>query len=162
MPDLRARLAEAVREGIVSPDRFRTDEQGHYHVDEDEDAIRRMCVTAWRTAMRRRPVEAVLLCGAPASGKTTWLQQHRRRDTLYYDGTCGQPGMRALLCQIARERGIEPRIVWLNTPLHECLERNARRMRKTPEDMVRRIHRAIASRPPHEAHVDLYPPPSAR
>lgn len=161
MLDLRARLAEAVREGIVSPDRMRTDARGVYHDDADDVQVRNACITAWRAALKRKPLGAVLLCGAPGSGKTTWLQQHRRRDTLYYDGTCAHPRTRALLCKIAREHGVEPRIVMLATPLAECLRRNAQRSRRTPEDVVRRIHRAIADGPPHEAHVDVVSADSA-
>lgn len=155
MLDLRARIAEAVREGIVSPDRMRTDARGLYHDDADDRAIRNACITAWRAALKRRPVHVVLLCGAPASGKTTWLQHNRRRDTLYYDGTCAHARTRELLCKIVREHGIEPRFVMLATPLAECLRRNAQRTRKTPADVVTRIYRAIADGPPHEAQTDV-------
>lgn len=153
--DLRARIAEAVREGIVSPDLMRTDARGLYHDDADDREIRNACITAWRAALKRGPHHVVLLCGAPASGKTTWLQQHRRRDTLYYDGTCAHARTRELLCKIAREHGVEPRFVVLATPLAECLRRNAQRTRRTPTDVVTRIYRAIADGPPHEAQVDV-------
>lgn len=161
MIDTRARLAEAVREGIVSPDRFRTDTQGTYHDEADDHAVRNLCITAWRAALKRKPLAVVLLCGAPGAGKSTWLKQNRRRDTLYYDGTCAHARTRALLCKIAREHGVEPRIVWVATPLDECLHRNAHRARCTPDDVVRRIHRAISNGPPHEAHVDVVSADSA-
>lgn len=105
---------------IVSPDTYRA--QGY----SDEEA-RRASIEAWARALEQRPSEAVLLVGAPAAGKTTWLEQHAAPGVLYYDATLGYRSTRRQLIRMATQAGVSIRAVWLDTPLHVCLQRNAAR-----------------------------------
>jgi len=97
--------------------------------------------------------KVVLLMGVPAAGKSTWLSENARPDVLHFDATFALPQWREPWITAARSAGVPVEIVWLDTPLSVCIERNARRSedRMVPEDTMRAMHSKITSSPPTEA-----------
>lgn len=95
----------------------------------------------------------VLLMGIPAAGKSTWLTANHEDDVLYFDATFDLPFKREPYIRLARAVGLPVEIVWLDTPLEVCIERNAARPadRRVPEDTMRAMHAKILSSPPTEA-----------
>ncbi|MBK6920512.1 MAG: hypothetical protein IPH07_24135 [Deltaproteobacteria bacterium] len=76
----------------------------------DESEVRAMAIVEWRRALASSS-SAVLVCGAPGAGKTTWVQQHARPGVAYYDGTLTHRATRAQLLRMAEQAGIPARIV---------------------------------------------------
>lgn len=115
---------------------------------------------AWdrtRAAARRalfdfpvKPDKLVLLMGVPAAGKTTWLRDHEDERCLYIDATFDLPWKREPWISMAREAGVPITLVYFQTRLDVCLERNSRRSsdRMVPEDVVRAMWDKMASSPP--------------
>jgi predicted kinase len=139
---------------IVSPDEMRTDADGHYHPEWD---VRDEAIRAWAIALQRYPISAILAVGAPASGKTTWVQEHRKVNGpgyAYYDATLTHRPTRSQLIRMAREAGVEVVIVWVCQTREECLRRNALRERKTPEAMIVDMDRQLRADPPHHQGVE--------
>lgn len=136
---------------IVSPDHIRAEWGG----GADESHVRAEAISRWRTALAQQPIEAVLVCGAPGSGKSTWLAQHARAGVLYYDATLSHQATRRQLIRLAEGAGVSVRIVWMRTPLDVCLRRNAERDRVTPEALVRQLHRELEACQPRERSVEI-------
>lgn len=130
---------------VISPDELR--DRGLT----DEAEIRSRCVDAWANAMHKRPSEAVLMVGAPGSGKSTWLAANAVPGKAYYDATLAYPATRAQLIRLARAQGVPVRVVWLRASLQTCLARNAQRSRVTPEHLIRQLHAAIEETPPRDS-----------
>ena len=136
---------------IISPDSFL------YEGDKYVWSVPRV-KAAWdsaRAAARRalfdfpyKPDKVVLMMGVPASGKTTWLQENEDERCLYIDATFDLPWKRKPW--MAREAGVPITLVYFQTPLDVCLERNAQRSsdRMVPEDVVRAMWNKMASSPP--------------
>lgn len=97
-----------------------------------------------------KPDKLVLLMGAPASGKTTWLREHEDERCLYIDATFDLPWKRAPWIEMAQEAGVPVTLVYFQTPLDVCLERNALRSedRMVPSEVVRAMFQKMASSPP--------------
>jgi predicted kinase len=69
-----------------------------------------------------------------------------RRPTNYVDATNLTPHERANWIKLAKDYGYEAQAVFFDVPLEVCLERNLRRQRVVPEDVMRRM--AAKLRPP--------------
>ncbi len=141
---------------IVSPDHHLYLPDGTYHWTPDR------VKAAWATAGSLfhqalswpvKPDAIVLLMGVPAAGKSTWLSEHEDERVLYFDATFALPQWREPWIASATEAGVPAEIVWLDTPLEVCIERNAARPadRRVPEDTMRAMHAKIMSSPPTEA-----------
>ena len=138
---------------IVSPDHFLM-EDGKYVW-----TIPRV-TAAWdsaRTAAHRalfdfphKPDKLVLLMGVPASGKTTWLQENEDERCLYIDATFDLPWKRKPWIEMAAEAGVPITLVYFQTPLEVCLERNSKRSsdRMVPELVVRAMWDKMQGSPP--------------
>lgn len=137
---------------IVSPDSFLY-EKGEYRWSPSR------VKTAWvdagslfRQALSWsiKPDSVVLMVGAPASGKSTWLAENADERVLYFDATFDLPWKRKKWLDIAAAANVPAVIVWLDTPLEVCIERNARRPdeRRVPDEVVRAMHSKIMSSPP--------------
>ena len=95
----------------------------------------------------------VLLMGIPAAGKSTWLAANHEDDVLYFDAMFDLPFKREPYIRLARAAGVPVEIVWLDTPLSVCIERNTARAedRRVPEAVLRATQSKIADKPPTEA-----------
>jgi predicted kinase len=140
---------------IVSPDAYLYTEDGKYHWTSDR------VKAAWDRSREAfaghlawgNPSKVVLLMGVPAAGKSTWLAEHERAGVLYFDATLDLPWKREPWIKQATEAGVPVEIVWLDTPLEVCIERNATRSedRRVPVEVLRAMHDKILSAPPSEA-----------
>ena len=97
-----------------------------------------------------KPDKLVLLMGAPASGKTTWLELWEDERCLYIDATFDLPWKRAPWIAMARKAGIPCTLVYFQTPLDVCLDRNSKRSsdRRVPEEVVQAMFQKMQSSPP--------------
>ena len=140
---------------IISPDSFLYDEGGTYVW-----SVERV-KAAWESAKKRyktvlgwpiKPEKVVLMVGAPASGKSTWLSRNANERVLYFDATFDLPWKRRPYIDIAHSIGVPVEIVWLHTPLEVCIERNAARSedRRVPVEVVEAMYHKILSAPPDE------------
>lgn len=141
---------------IVSPDHHLTTPDGKYVWTPTR------ILEAWASAKEQytqalawtiKPDKVVLLMGISAAGKSTWLAENEDERVLYFDATFDLPFKRKPYLRRAREAGIPVEIVWLDTPLAVCIERNATRSedRRVPDDVLRATHSKIQSSPPSEA-----------
>ena len=66
-----------------------------------------------------------------------------------YDATNAQRSPRRELIQLARSSGFDPIWgMWMQTPLEQCLQRNAKRDRLVPPEIILRMHRQLIDAPP--------------
>lgn len=135
---------------VVSPDDFRTDDQGIYEQVGDMGLIGWSMATRVFQELLPTVDEVRVLAGAPGSGKTTWLEQHGVAGVLYFDSTGSARKSRRELCRMAADAGREISCVFLDVELAVCLARNATRPehRRVPEEVLRGIHHRLAECPP--------------
>ena len=141
---------------IVSPDHHLITPDGKYvwtvsRVKEAWDSAKEQYTQALLWPIK--PDKVVLFVGAPGSGKSFWLAQREDERVLYFDATFDLPFKREPYIRLARMAGVPVEIVWLDTPLEVCIERNAGRSedRSVPEDVIRATHDKIQSAPPSES-----------
>ena len=140
---------------IISPDSLLYTEEGRYHWTPDR------VKKAWADSKQEYArclasgtfTRVVLLMGIPAAGKSTWLAANHEDDVLYFDATFDLPFKRKPYIRLARAAGVSVEIVWPDTPLSVCIERNAARSedRRVPEAVLRATQAKIADKPPTEA-----------
>jgi predicted kinase len=141
---------------IISPDAELLTEDGTYLWTPER------CNEAWRVSKEKfavllslqvKPGKVVLLVGTPASGKSTWLEENYSNVNLYVDATFDLPFKRKPWIDGATEAGVPVEVVWLDTPLSVCLDRNCRRPenRIVPEEVLRAMYHKICSAPPTPA-----------
>jgi predicted kinase len=141
---------------IISPDHHLHLPDGTYHWTPDR------VKQAWASAKEQytqallwpiKPDKVVLLMGIPAAGKSTWLAENEDERVLYFDATFDLPFKRKPYLRRAREAGVPVEIVWLDTSLAVCIERNATRSedRRVPDAVLQATHSKILSSPPSEA-----------
>ena len=99
-----------------------------------------------------KPEKAVILMGAPGSGKSTWLRKNRVIGAIYFDACHDLDWKRAKFTKRvwARYPDLPVECVWLDTPAHLCKERNAARPsdRQVPEAAIDKMTRYISECPP--------------
>ena len=87
-----------------------------------------------------RPTKLVLMVGAQGAGKTTWLASNKVPGAVYWDACLNTPRKRREVVEKARAvtPDLSVEVVWMDTPLAVCLERNAGRTpdRRIPEKDV--------------------------
>jgi hypothetical protein len=147
---------EPVVESVISPDQFL------YVGDRYVWSVPRI-KRAWTQARQAftRAIRSggfrklVLLMGVPASGKSTWLGESQEAGTLYLNACFDLPWKRKPFIKEAQAAGLEVEIMWFDTPLEVCLERNAERSedRRVPAEVVEAMHAKIHSAPP-DAHAE--------
>lgn len=137
---------------IISPDHFLVDADGQYIWTPAGVA------SAWQATITRvtdllgdpRYKGVVLLCGLPASGKTTWLKTHAKDDILYVDAVFSLKSRREPFIKLAAEKGKPIEVVFLDTPYEICVARNSQRSedRQVPPDKMDRFHKDISAELP--------------
>ena len=133
---------------VISPDQYLIDEEGtQTGVKKAWDLARQ----DFRRAIRQRWVrKVVLMVGAPASGKSTWLVRNKEWRAVYFDACLDLPWKRESFIEQAADYDLPVEIVWLDTPLRVCLRRNRERTqdRQVPETVIRAMAAKIAECPP--------------
>ena len=138
---------------IISPDSYLMEDGKYVWSIPRVTAAWDKSKAAARTALFDWPIKPdklVLLMGAPASGKTTWLRKHEDERCLYIDATFDLPWKRKPWIEMAREAGVPCTLVYFQTPLDVCLERNSKRSsdRMVPEPVVQAMFQKMQSSPP--------------
>lgn len=139
---------------ILSPDDFLIRPDGSYDWSPSRVA------SAWRETIDRvkdllqgsRYTSLVLLCGFPASGKSTWLKGHQESSSLYVDATFTTRATRAPFLPLASSFGKPIGVVFLDTPFEECLRRNQLRPedRQVPYEKMIKFRSDLEREPPGE------------
>ena len=76
------------------------------------------------------------------------IQQGKMREAIY-DATNARRRNRRQAIALIRSLGFSPITgFWLDLPLSVCLERNRRRSRQVPEEVIYRMHRQLTDAPP--------------
>lgn len=135
----------------ISPDAHLINEAGKY-----EWSVPRV-QRAWdmaRAQLRKVLPDAdklVLMVGVPGAGKSTWIAANGKPGVVYFDATLTSDRARAEFVTLARSMGKPVEVVWLDTPLAVCLERNAARSpdRQVPSGTLLGMADKLSRFPPH-------------
>lgn len=137
---------------IISPDSYLWTPEGKYLWTPERVS------GAWAEANKEfsetlksgRYGRVVLVMGSPGSGKTTWLSQNFKPGVLYFEAVFKNAFTREPYLSRARCFGIYPEVVWVDSHLEVCLQRNSMRSpdRKVPEDLLRGMWETIREFPP--------------
>lgn len=74
------------------------------------------------------------------------LSQHI--DVIYWDNTSAQRKYRKEIVEIAKKAGYAVIGIWFDADLSVAKDRNSKRTRKVPEDILEKMHNSIQSVPP--------------
>lgn len=134
---------------ILSPDHFL------YHADGTYDWTPSRVSSAWRMTLEGvarllqdpRITSLTLLMGLPGAGKSTWLRHHEVSGVLYVDATFMTRESRLPFLREALAAGKPCDVVFLNTDLEVCQERNASRSsdRAVPREKMIQFALALES-----------------
>lgn len=142
---------------VVSPDDFRLVDGRYKHDEALESKVWSRAFGAWRALLGMPLVShAVLVCGAPGSGKTTIAAKiseryrHATRRPAVFDATLSRSATRQRLVAVASERGKAAYAVVMSTSLEECLRRNSvrRASRYVDPRKIEAIYRELVAEPP--------------
>ena len=105
--------------------------------------------------------EFVVVCGAPSSGKSTWVRNNRKQGVVYFDACFDMPWKRQDIARFIRSHAPESAtigLVWINTSPDLCRARNNANLDRTtpPEVMSKMIRNFTADRPRQEAGFDSF------
>lgn len=134
----------------ISPEALREQGPGRTQADVGEawaEAHRQL-----RAALARDTVTTVVvMIGVPGAGKSTWIkmQPHDPR-IVVFDAVFADRKRRAAMARRIRRAGKAAVAVWVQTPIDECLRRNALRpeWRRVPEPFIRRVAGQLQAAPP--------------
>ena len=129
---------------VISPDDYLFDLYGKYRWTPERVKI------AWNRARAAladavrwtEPRKVVVVCGIPASGKSTWIHANREPNTVYFDACLDLPWKREKSLRLIRSevvgRTIEVELVWCNTTPTRAHQWNARRSedRRVPREII--------------------------
>lgn len=145
---------------VVSPDAFRVVD-GRYRYDEEHAGrVWSQAFVAWRRLVETPYVShAVLICGAPCSGKTTLAAKiseryrHATRRPAVFDATLSRRATRVRLADAVRTSGKACYAIVMSTSLDECLRRNLirRASRYAHPLMIEEIYLSLVNDPPTTA-----------
>ncbi|WP_231502241.1 AAA family ATPase [Paracidovorax avenae] len=133
----------------INPDHFLQTPDGRVFTAERNVLAWRQCREALETALDSSPrgLRVFLLVGAQGAGKTHCARTILARlpNAIVFDAILVRRGERAGILQAALRRGARVIAVVLDTPLDECIARNARRPRDevVAEQAIRNVHAAI-------------------
>lgn len=130
--------------GIVDPDILRA-ESGDYTTAPEE--FRAMTLQAWAEAVRGKST-AVIMVGAPASGKSTAARSYAGPGVAVLDACNTWKPSRKQAQRIAEQAGARVMTVYMATNLDECLRRNDSRARRVDPGEIRRQCELLARDPP--------------
>jgi predicted kinase len=71
-----------------------------------------------------------------------------RIPVIYWDNTCTKAKYRKDIINLAKSAGYKVIGVHFDVPIKVCLQRNASRTRKVPEDVIERMYASIQENPP--------------
>jgi len=71
-----------------------------------------------------------------------------RIPVIYWDNTCTKAKYRKDIINLAKDAGYKVIGIHFNVPVKVCLQRNALRLRKVPEDVIERMYASIQENPP--------------
>jgi predicted kinase len=95
------------------------------------------------------PQRMHIMCGAPGSGKSTWIENNRKSYHFYFDATLDLPYKRRQVAEFlwTYRPACPVTVVWVDTPLEECLLRNERRGadRRVPPSTIQKMHRNLTA-----------------
>ncbi len=96
--------------------------------------------------------KVIIMVGLPGAGKSTWAQAHDDDHTVIYDTCNSTVSARARIKLQAGAPRTE--MVWIDTPVTECLIRNEDRLKanRVPEHIIRWMARTMEPPGFHEAH----------
>ncbi len=138
---------------LISPDELLY-QDGDYVWSKDQAAA------AWATSYERlqealrggQVREVVCLMGLPGSGKSTWLEgaSTASEATVYFDATFCKAHHRQDFLGRLTGAPVMKSLVWLDTPLKVCQERNSLRpkSRQVPDSQIESMAVAVRMTPP--------------
>jgi len=141
---------------IISPDDYLFDLNGKYRWTPDRvKAAWEHAYSGLHDAVRwTEPRKVVVVCGIPASGKSTWIRKNRESNTVYFDACLDLPWKREKILRLIRNAawdhykatnqdgraGVGPRfeLVWCNPTPTRAHQWNASRSkdRRVPREII--------------------------
>jgi predicted kinase len=115
----------------INPDHFLQTPEGRVTTPERNALAWRQCFEVLPVALASAGPGGKLyvLIGAQGSGKTTWAKALQEQDprAVVFDAILVKRSERAPILVEAKRQGVQAIAVWFQTPLAECLARNAAR-----------------------------------
>jgi predicted kinase len=121
----------------INPDHFLETPEGRICTPDRNAEAWKLSFAALDDALRALSSRSTvyLMVGCQASGKSTWARAKRGEDphAIIFDAILVKKSERRPIVQAAAEHQVPAVAVWLQTPLHVCIDRNARR---PPDEVV--------------------------
>jgi hypothetical protein len=144
---------------IISPDDYLFDLCGKYRwTPERVKAAWEHALSGLYDAVRWGvPAKIVVVCGIPASGKSTWIRENRESNTVYFDACLDLPWKRKktlnFIKDAAKNRVLAaPRfdLVWCHTDVTQAHRRNEQRTpdRRVPREVIDKMASCFAHNAP--------------
>ena len=97
--------------------------------------------------------EVTLMVGLPGSGKSHFLSQKEPAPgQVFFDATFARPQHRATTLKVIQDtrKPVMVSLIWVDTPVSTCLERNALRPegRRVPEEQILSMAESLRDSPP--------------
>lgn len=140
---------------IISPDDYLTDLDGVYRWSPARvKAAWEHARSGLHDAVRwSEPSKVIVVCGIPASGKSTWIRENREPNTVYFDACLDLPWKREKILRLIRNAawdhykatnrgraGVGPRfeLVWCHTDVIQAHRWNEQRTpdRRVPREVI--------------------------
>jgi len=133
----------------INPDHFLQTSAGRFVTRERNEVAWARCREALLSTLieRKRQADVFLLVGPQGAGKTTWaiafLQHHP--DVIVFDAILVKRSEREPLLRVCREHEARVFSVVFETPIDECISRNAARLPDeiVAEQAIRNVHAAM-------------------
>ena len=151
--DLRSVKAESVlaKAVVIETDQYLGKNNGDLWTRELFEEAWRQSLKDLEIALRRPGVaKLVLVVGIPAAGKSTAMAGAEAGAVYLDEAYLVEKDRRSAAMAIAKKLGLPTEVLWVDTPLEVCIQRNEKRAsnRRVPLEVQTYVHETLKQKPP--------------